>query len=244
MKPSNFSKNSLDSTRSAHCERPEVSPAVIRRLPRYFRYLRELIRQDKMRVSSGEFAKMMNITASQIRQDLNCFGGFGQQGYGYNVNYLYEKICELLGVGKGLNTIIIGAGDLGRALVRSSMFEKRGVDILAMFDVNPALIGQKVGGVKIYDMKELEHFCQTKPVDIAVLTLPKEFAEEVSKQLTNNGITGLWNFTGKDIEHDASKVAVENVHLGDSLMFLNYRVCQLSEQSQNTNGQIGNNGEI
>ena len=236
MKPSNSSQNILGNTSAAHCERPEVSPAVIRRLPRYFRYLRELIRQDKMRVSSGEFAKMMNITASQIRQDLNCFGGFGQQGYGYNVNYLYEKICELLGVGKGLNAIIIGAGDLGRALVRSSMFEKRGVNILAMFDVNPDLIGKKFGGVKIYDMKELETFCQTKPVDIAVLTLPKDFAEEVSKQLTDNGIPGIWNFTGKDIDHDPAKVAVENVHLGDSLMFLNYRVCQLSEQNSQNNG--------
>ena len=225
MKPSNSPQRL-----SGHCERPEVSPAVIRRLPRYFRYLRELIRQDKMRVSSGEFAAMMNITASQIRQDLNCFGGFGQQGYGYNVNYLYEKICELLGVGKGLNAIIIGAGDLGRALVRSSMFEKRGVNILAMFDVSPALIGQSVGHIKILDMKDLTAFCQSKPVDIAVLTLPKEFAEKVSLQLTDLGIAGLWNFTGKDIAHDPAKVAVENVHLGDSLMFLNYRVCQLSEQ--------------
>ena len=230
MKHSNSPKYSLGINTAAHCARPEVSPAVIRRLPRYFRYLRELIRQDKMRVSSGEFAKMMNITASQIRQDLNCFGGFGQQGYGYNVNYLYEKICELLGVGKGLNAIIIGAGDLGRALVRSSMFEKRGVDILAMFDVNPALIGQSVGDIKIHNMIGLNEFCETRPVDIAVLTLPKEFAEEVAEQLTELGIAGIWNFTGRDIDHDPTKLAVENVHLGDSLMFLNYRVCQLAEQ--------------
>ena len=216
---------------SDRCERPEVSPAVIRRLPRYFRYLRELIRRGKKRVSSREFANMMHITASQIRQDLNCFGGFGQQGYGYNVDYLYEKICELLGVGKGLNAIIIGAGDLGRALVRSSIFEKRGVNILAMFDVNPALVGQTFGNVKIHDMKDLDAFCTSKPVDIAVLTIPKEAAEAVSGQLTEQGVTGIWNFTGKDIEHDASKIAVENVHLGDSLMYLNYRVCQLSEQN-------------
>ena len=235
----NSPKNLFGNEPSEHCERPEVSPAVIRRLPRYFRYLRELIRRGRMRVSSGEFANMMHITASQIRQDLNCFGGFGQQGYGYNVNYLYEKICELLGVGKGLNAVIIGAGDLGRALVRSSMFEKRGVNILAMFDVNPALVGQTFGGVKIYDMRELEEFFASKPVDIAVLTLPKEFAEEVSKRLTDNGITGLWNFTGKDIDHDPAKVAVENVHLGDSLMFLNYRVCQLLEQNQEPSEENG-----
>ena len=231
MNRSNSSKNPSGKEISERCERPEVSPAVIRRLPRYFRYLRELIRRGKKRVSSREFANMMHITASQIRQDLNCFGGFGQQGYGYNVDYLYEKICELLGVEKGLNAVIIGAGDLGRALVRSSMFEKRGVNILAMFDINPALIGQTFGDVKIRDMKDLEDFCMSKPIDIAVLTLPKEAAEEVSKRLTENGVTGIWNFTGKDIEHDASKVAVENVHLGDSLMYLNYRVCQLSEQN-------------
>ncbi len=231
MNRSNSSENPYRNDSSDRCERPEVSPAVIRRLPRYFRYLRELIRRGKKRVSSREFANMMHITASQIRQDLNCFGGFGQQGYGYNVDYLYEKICELLGVEKGLNAVIIGAGDLGRALVRSSIFEKRGVNILAMFDVKPELVGQTFGNVKIRDMKELADFCIRMPVDIAVLTLPKEAAEEVSKQLTEQGVTGIWNFTGKDIEHDATRIAVENVHLGDSLMYLNYRVCQLSEQN-------------
>ena len=207
-------------------ERANVSAAVIRRLPRYFRYLRELIRQGKMRISSNELAKMMNVTASQIRQDLNCFGGFGQQGYGYNVNYLYARICDLLGVGAGIHAIIIGAGDLGRALVRAPMFEKRGVDIVSMFDVDPALIGRSVGGVKIRDMKELEDFCAEIPVDMAVLTLPKEVAHEVSERLTKCGIRGLWNFTGKDLALDPAQVTVENVHLGDSLMILNYKLCQ------------------
>ena len=209
-----------------HDDRPNVSPAVIRRLPRYFRYLRELIRQGKMRISSGELSAMMNVTASQIRQDLNCFGGFGQQGYGYNVNYLYAKICELLGVSRGLCAIIIGAGDLGRALVRSSMFEKRGVDIVAMFDVDPALIGREVGGVTVYDMKDLESFCENAVVDMAVLTLPKEYVMEEAKRLVDVGISGLWNFTGKDLNFDSSKVVVENVHLGDSLMILDYLVCR------------------
>ena len=162
---------------------PTPSPAVVKRLPRYYRYLRELITQGKMRISSGELSALMNVTASQIRQDLNCFGGFGQQGYGYNVNYLYAKICELLGVSRGLCAVIIGAGDLGRALVRSSMFEKRGVDIVAMFDVNPALIGTEVGGVTVYDMSELEHFCEENAVDMAVLTLPKDFVAEEAKRL-------------------------------------------------------------
>ena len=217
-------------------ERPNVSPAVIRRLPRYFRYLRELIRQGKMRFSSGELSAMMNVTASQIRQDLNCFGGFGQQGYGYNVNYLYAKICELLGVSRGLCAIIIGAGDLGRALVRSSMFEKRGVDIIAMFDVNPEIIGRDVGGVTVYDMKELERFCENNTVDLAVLTLPKEHVLEESRRLVEIGISGLWNFTAQDLNFDPAKVVVENVHLGDSLMILDYMICR--------NADLGNAGNL
>ena len=222
---SEYSDNREELFRGAE-GRANVSAAVIRRLPRYFRYLRELIRQGKMRISSNELAKTMNVTASQIRQDLNCFGGFGQQGYGYNVNYLYARICELLGVGAGIHAIIIGAGDLGRALVRAPMFEKRGVDIVSMFDVDPALIGRSVGGVVIRDMKELESFCGEVPVDMAVLTLPKEVAHEVSERLTKCGIRGLWNFTGKDLALDPTQVIVENVHLGDSLMILNYKLCQ------------------
>ena len=205
--------------------KPNVSSAVIRRLPRYFRYLRELIRQGKMRISSGELSEMMGVTASQIRQDLNCFGGFGQQGYGYNINYLYARICELLGVGAGIRAIIIGAGDLGRALVRSPMFEKRGVDIVAMFDVDPRLIGQSAGNVLIRDMKTLEDFCAELPIDMAVLTLPKDAAAEVAEQLVACGVRGLWNFTGLELSLDSARVTVENVHLGDSLMILCYQLC-------------------
>ena len=211
-------------------EYPHVSPAVIRRLPRYFRYLRELIRQDKSRISSSELSALMGVTASQIRQDLNCFGGFGQQGYGYNVNYLYARICELLGVEAGLQAIIVGAGNLGRALVRAPMFEKRGVDIVAMFDNDPALVGKTFGCVTVRSMDELEQFCSEVRVDMAVLTLPKECAVEVSERLVACSIRGLWNFTGKDLELDGTDVAVENVHLGDSLMSLNYRICHPSDK--------------
>lgn len=213
--------------------RPAVSPAVIRRLPRYFRYLRELIREGKMRISSGELSSRMNVTASQIRQDLNCFGGFGQQGYGYNVNYLYARICELLGVGAGISAIIIGAGDLGRALVRAPMFEKRGVDIVAMFDIDRALIGRVVGGVTIRDMTTLEDFLHEIPVDMAVLTLPKDQAAEVAERLVGYGIRGLWNFTGKEMSFADASVVVENVHLGDSLMILNYQMCQKKNPNKN-----------
>jgi len=213
-------------------ERPAVSPAVIRRLPRYFRYLRELIRQGKMRISSGELSAMMHVTASQIRQDLNCFGGFGQQGYGYNVNYLYARICELLGVGAGITAVIIGAGDLGRALVRAPMFEKRGVDIIAMFDVDQALIGRVVGGVTIRDMQTLESFFREILVAMAVLTLPKDHVTEVADQLVECGVRGLWNFTGKELSLKDPSVVVENVHLGDSLMILNYQMCQKNDSEK------------
>ena len=203
---------------------PEVSPAVIKRLPRYFRYLRELIRNGKLRVSSTELSELMHVTASQIRQDLNCFGGFGQQGYGYNVNYLYAKICEILGVGEGFTAIVIGAGNLGRALVRSPMFEKRGVDILAMFDVDPLIIGQTVGDVKVYDMAELEQFCKENSVDIAVLTLTKNRVYEVADRIASLRIPGIWNFTGGEPDLSGADTVIENVHIGDSLMTLCYEL--------------------
>ena len=223
------SQNSSDSCR----KQPYVSQSVINRLPRYFRYLRILMREGKTRISSSELSERMKITASQIRQDLNCFGGFGQQGYGYNINYLYAKICELLGVGAGLRSVIIGAGNLGRAIVRSSMFEKRGVDIVAMFDVNPMLVGQTVDDVMIHNMSELERFCRETPVDLAVLTLPKERTAEVAEQLRSLGIRGFWNFTGQELE--LSDAIVENVHLGDSLMALCYKLC--STQNEEGDGE-------
>lgn len=225
-----FEYNMHIENKQEEIDRPFVSPAVIRRLPRYFRYLRELLREGKTRISSGELSARMQVTASQIRQDLNCFGGFGQQGYGYNVSYLYSKIADLLGVSMGLQVIIVGAGDLGRALVRSTMFEKRGLDIIALFDVDPNLIGKEFGGVQVHDMKDLETFCTEHTVDMAVLTLPKEKAEEESTRLLNLGVEGFWNFTGKELSHLPDSIAVENVHLGDSLMSLNYELCRLKSE--------------
>ena len=208
------------------CFRPQVSSAVIRRLPRYFRYLRELIRMGKTRVSSAELSRMMNLTASQIRQDLNCFGGFGQQGYGYNVNYLYTKICELLGVGFGFRAAVIGAGNLGTALVSSPMFENRGMDVVAMFDVSPTVIGKRIGNATVYPMAELEEKLRTLSVEIVILTLPKEYAHEVAARLAATDIHGIWNFTGKELNIGNSGIVVENVHIGDSLMTLCYEVAQ------------------
>ncbi len=201
-----------------------VSPAVVKRLPRYYRYLRELITQGRMRISSSELSTMMNVTASQIRQDLNCFGGFGQQGYGYNVNYLFAKISEILGVGAGFHAIIIGAGDLGRALVHLSMFEKRGVDIIGMFDTGEGLVGQCVAGLDVLSLDQLEDFCKENPVDIAVITCPKEQVRPIAERLVACGIKGLWNYMGVELKYNPAEIVVENVHLGDSLMILNYKI--------------------
>ncbi len=214
--------------------RPEVSSAVIKRLPRYFRYLRELIRMGKTRVSSAELSKMMNVTASQIRQDLNCFGGFGQQGYGYNVNYLYTKICELLGVGFGFRAAVVGAGNLGSALVGSPMFEKRGVDVVALFDVDPAVIGKKIGPAYVYPLEEMEKRIEEFGIEIVILTLPKEHAVEIGDRLAECRIHGIWNFTGKELAIRDRGIVVENVHIGDSLMTLCYEVAKklTSEESE------------
>ena len=220
-----FGKRSVETTK------PTVSGAVIKRLPRYHRYLGELLREGVLRISSAELSRLMNVTASQIRQDLNCFGGFGQQGYGYNVNYLYTKICELLGVGYGFRAAVIGAGNLGSALVGSPMFEKRGVDVVAIFDVNPAVISKKIGNVRVYSMDELETRLRDFGVDIVILTLPKENALDVAARLAKTDIHGIWNFTGKELELGESGIVVENVHLGDSLMTLCYDVAkQLNEK--------------
>ena len=209
---------------------PNPSPAVVKRLPRYYRYLRELITQGKMRISSGELSAMMNVTASQIRQDLNCFGGFGQQGYGYNVNYLFARISEILGVGEGFHAIIIGAGDLGRALVHLSMFEKRGVDIIGMFDTGEGQEGTEVAGVDVFPLSALEDFCEKHPVDIAVITCPKEQVKAIADRLVACGVKGLWNYMGVELKYSRREIAVENVHLGDSLMILNYKIASRDEE--------------
>lgn len=201
-----------------------ISDAVIKRLPRYYRYLRELLSHGRTRISSAELAGIMNVTASQIRQDLNCFGGFGQQGYGYNVEKLYAQILDILGANNGYNAVIVGAGNLGRAIVRSPMFERRGVKVIAMFDSNPAVTGDAVAGVTIYPASELADYCRTHKVDIAVLTLPKECASDALRVVEDVGVPGVWNFTSNELDLKQRTAIVENVHLGDSLMTLCYRL--------------------
>jgi len=203
----------------------KISAAVIGRLPRYYRYLGELIEEGTERISSRDLAKRMKVTASQIRQDLNNFGGFGQQGYGYNVRSLYSEIGKLLGIDQQHNVIIIGAGRLGQALANYANFAKRGFVIKALFDVNPDLIGNTVKGIPILDVAELEDFLKKNEIQIATLTIPKTQAMEVFGRLKACGIRAFWNFAHTDLPvADHEKIFVENVHLSESLMRLSYRV--------------------
>ena len=202
-----------------------ISQAVIRRLPRYFRYLRELLNNDTMRISSKELSEKMNITASQIRQDLNCFGGFGQQGYGYNVKHLYNEISKILGVDKRYTAIIVGVGNLGKALINTPMFEKRGVQICGLFDVSSDTVGRRFGEFTVMHADTMPQFCKDNNVDIAILTLPKTKVYQTASILAETGVKGFWNFSNTELKSDAFPgVMIENVHLGDSLMALCYSV--------------------
>ena len=209
-----------------------ISKAVIKRLPRYYRYLGELIEEGVERISSNELSAKMRVTASQIRQDLNNFGGFGQQGYGYNVPYLYEEIGKILGLDKTHHMIIIGAGNLGQALANYVKFEKRGFKIVGIFDVNPVLKGISIRGNEIRMMEELPQFLKEEQVEIATLTLPKNNAAEAADLLVKNGIKAIWNFAHLDL-NVPKDVIVENVHLSESLMRLSYNLnCQAAEQEK------------
>ena len=203
----------------------EISQAVIRRMPRYYRYLEELLDEGVERISSNDLSQRMHVTASQIRQDLNNFGGFGQQGYGYNVEYLHTAIGEILGLTKKHNVILIGAGNLGQAIANYVHFGKFSFDMIGLFDVNPALKGKIVGGITIMMPEDLPEFIETHQVDIAALTLPKENAEAVAAKLVSYGIKAFWNFAHVDLDVP-DDVVVENVHLSDSLMQLSYNIHQ------------------
>lgn len=202
----------------------KISQAVIKRLPRYYRYLGDLLENDVIRTSSKELSERMGVTASQIRQDLNNFGEFGQQGYGYNVEYLYTSIGKILGLEKEYNIIIIGVGNLGQALANYIEFERKGFKVKGLFDVNPRLIGMIVRDIEIRDVSEIERFMQENSVDIAVLTLPKQKAPEMAVNLEKWGVKGIWNFAPIDLHSSSDKVCIENVHLSESLMTLSYAI--------------------
>ena len=212
-------------------EEKDISRAVIKRLPRYYRYLGELMDDGVERISSNELSGRMKVTASQIRQDLNNFGGFGQQGYGYNVKYLHSEIAKILGLDKSHNMIILGAGNLGQALANYTQFEKQGFKLIGIFDVNPVLKGVSVRGIEIRMADELPEFIQTHQVEIATLTLPKSKALEMAKVLVDNGVKAIWNFAHTDLNLVLPKdVIVENVHLSESLMRLSYNLTSYEER--------------
>ena len=204
-------------------ETKKISSAVIRRLPRYYRYLGELIESGVQRISSKELSDKMKVTASQIRQDLNNFGGFGQQGYGYNVKYLYDEISKILGIDRTHNMIIVGAGNLGQALVNSGDFAKRGFLIKGVFYNNSALKNKKIGALEIRMMDELTAFIRDNEIEIAALTIPKQAAKEVAKTVVDAGVKAIWNFAHTDLNLPED-VIVENVHLSESLMRLSYTI--------------------
>ena len=204
-------------------EEKEISQAVIGRLPRYFRYLGELKDQGIERVSSQELSDIMKVTASQIRQDFNNFGGFGQQGYGYNVEYLFQEIGKILGLDKSHNLIIIGAGNLGQALANYGNFERRGFLFMGIFDKNPLLYGRRIRDREVRPMEDMEEYVKSNHIDIAVLTIPTTEAEAVAQRLVRSGIKGIWNFAHVDL-NVPEEVQVENVHLSDSLMKLSYNI--------------------
>ena len=204
-------------------EGKEISQAVIGRLPRYFRYLGELRDEGVERISSQDLSGLMQVTASQIRQDFNNFGGFGQQGYGYNVDYLYKEIGKILGLDQHHHLIIIGAGNLGQALANYMNFEKRGFLMKGIFDVNPQLFGRKVRNLTVEPMEMVEQRIREREIDIAVLTIPKGSAVEIADKLVSYGVKAIWNFAHVDLDLPEGG-QVENVHLSDSLMKLSYMI--------------------
>ena len=202
-----------------------ISLSVIKRLPRYYRFLGMLLQDGTTRISSKELAQRMKLTASQIRQDLNCFGGFGQQGYGYNVESLHQAIGKILGLQRHLPIILVGAGNLGKAIARQMDFDEAGFKLIGIFDKSPEVVGRVIRGLTVQDASELEAFCITHHPVVAILTIPREAADSMAQMLVSRGIKGFWNFTTHDISHQLDpSITVENVHLCDSLMTLCYQV--------------------
>ena len=212
-------------------EERQISQAVISRLPRYYRYLGDLLAHDVERISSNDLSKKMNVTASQIRQDLNNFGGFGQQGYGYNVKYLHTEIGKILGLDVDQSFVIIGAGNLWQALANYSSFEDKGFRLKGIFDVNPRLEGVTIRGVPIQMIENLKSFVMENNIEIAVLTIPKTKAVQVAETLADTGIKAIWNFAHTDLQLPDS-IIVENVHLSESLMRLSYKLGRRGEEEK------------
>ena len=207
-------------------KKENISDAVIRRLPRYYRQLTDLCARGIVRISSHSLGQEMNITASQIRQDFSCFGEFGQQGYGYNVEELRAEIGHILGVDNNHHLVIIGVGNLGHALLQNFQFPQAGFTVDAAFDVSPSVVGTTVNNVPIYSMNDLDSFIREHSVDVVVLTIPQSVAQDTANHLIELGIRGFWNFTNVELELSDPSIVVENIHFADSLLTLSYRIME------------------
>ena len=205
-------------------KRENISDAVVRRLPRYYRQLSELCAHGAERISSHALGREMGITASQIRQDFSCFGEFGQQGYGYRVKELCEEIGRILGLDKNRRLVLVGVGHLGHALLQNFPFAKCGFSVGAAFDVSPAVVGSRVNGVTVRDMREIDAYLKESPADVAVLTVPQSAAQGVADRLISLGVRGLWNFTNAELSSPEPEVIFEDIHFSDSLLTLSYRL--------------------
>jgi len=205
-------------------KKENISDAVIRRLPRYYRQLTDLCNRGVVRISSHSLGQEMNITASQIRQDFSCFGEFGQQGYGYNVEELRTEIGHILGVDNNHHLIMIGVGNLGRALLHNFPFSDTGFTVDSAFDVSPAIIGSTVNGVPVYSMEELDGYIRDHNVDVVVMTVPQSVAQDMADHLIALGVHGFWNFTNIELSSTNPNVKFENIHFADSLLTLSYRI--------------------
>lgn len=213
-------------------KKQRVSSAVIRRLPRYYRHLNDLFQAGTVRISSNALGKSMSLTASQIRQDLSCFGEFGQQGYGYNIEKLRGEISDILGMNRGHNAVIFGAGNLGRALIENFHFEKSGFTLSAAFDVDSAIVGTEIAGVKVYHIDALEEYLASSAVSVGVLTVPGQVAGALADRLVTGGVRGIWNFTNIELRLEKPEgVVVEDVHFADSLLALSYMITEETERS-------------
>ena len=201
-----------------------ISASVIKRLPRYYRFLGSLKKQNVKRISSGELARRMNLTASQVRQDFNCFGGFGQQGYGYSIDLLYDEIGSILGIDEPVKAIMLGVGNLGRVVANNMDFKKLGFELIGTFDKSPSIVGSEVAQMTVLSVDELESFCQKHSPKAAFLCVPSGAAKELCERLIALGIEGFWNFSHFDIALEHPEVAVENVHFTDTLMRLSYKI--------------------
>ena len=217
----------------------KISANVIRRLPRYLRKLDDLAYHGMERISSGELGKRMGLTPSQIRQDFSCFGEFGQQGYGYNIQMLREEIASILGMQRHYSVILVGTGNLGHALLQNFGFQEWGFSMGAGFDIDPELVGTEISGVPIFHVDELESYLREHPADVAILATPRRFAQDVAKRLVESGIEAIWNFTNIDVEIEKDHVLVEDIHFSDSLLTLSY----LLKESRDAREGGGQNGE-